>query len=251
MKVLNFIAMLFLILTVGCKKDDGPVSQVDSSADVIVPLAVGNQWTYIDSIYTVSGTFEKVDTIKLGITGKRTVIYEGKSTDVFYWNWYTDNKPDTTVWLCRNEAGGCFGYGMQYSESNYIISKTPWLKFPASVGDSWKSLGYSYNDSTRTYTADTSIYTCTSINEKLKTAKGEMESYVFNTQYSYSGQKYSLDMYFVKNIGYVGLVLKIDGVIVEKYVLLSNTTGVSTAKTAAHITGQKNGKKRHSMFNIK
>ena len=78
-----------------------------------------------------------------------------------------------------------------------------------------------------------------------------MESYVFNTQYSYSGQKYSLDMYFVKNIGYVGLVLKIDGVIVEKYVLLSNTTGVSTAKTAAHITGQKNGKKRHSMFNIK
>lgn len=248
MKYFSLIVMLFLIVFAGCKKDDSPVSQ-DTSA-VLMPLSVGNQWVYVDSIFTESGALDIVDTVTLGITGKRTVVYEGKNVEVFYWNWIYKGVADQLIWLCRNESDGLNSYGLQASESNYVLKKSQWLKFPVNVGESWKNYSFVYSDSTKTFTADTSLYTCTSVNEKVKTAKGEYECYSYLLRRVFPEGTYEIYMYMSKNVGYVGLVTKINGVIREKYSLLSTSGNNPLSKNAAQKEGNERGKREFPIFNL-
>jgi hypothetical protein len=215
---------------------------------VILPLTVGNQWIYIDSVFSAKGSFESVDTVKLGISGKTNIVYQGKNVEVFYWNWYDGNQPDEVKWLCRNEEGGCYGYGLKLANSKLVLGKSQWLKYPASAGDSWKVITYSKTDTTD-YAPDTVIYSCRSINEKFKTVKGEMECYDYYSRSTYDGQVNEQYMYFAKNIGYVGLISKIDGIIRDKYVLLSSTVSGTIAKAAPRVSGKRN--RQHFSFPLK
>jgi hypothetical protein len=248
MKYFSFIAVLFLILISGCKKDDSPVNQ-DTTA-VIMPLAVGNQWVFIDSVFNESGALALVDTATLGITGKKNVAYEGKSVEVFYWNWIYKETPDPIIWLCRNDAEGLNSYGLLASDSSYSLKKSQWIKYPAAVGDSWKNYSFVYDDSAKFFLPDTSVYSCVSTNEKIKTAKGEMECYNYNFKRIFSDGNYDLNMYFVKNVGYVGLTIKINGVVRERYFLLSTSNGNSTLKIDSQNSIKKKGKKNFSVFNM-
>lgn len=53
-------------------------------------------------------------------------------------------------------------------------------------------------------------------------------------------------MYFTKNVGYVGMIYKIDGIVRDKYVLLSSTVSGTVSgkisKYAPRVAGKRNGK---------
>lgn len=241
MKLLKVICLLFLISMIGCNKNESPVSPDNTAANagVILPLAVGNEWIYIDSVFTAAGTPESIDTVKLGISGKTNIVYQGKSVEVFYWNWYDGNQPDELKWLCRNEDGGCYSYGLQMANNKFLPGKTQWLKYPVNVGDSWEMVSYAVTDST-TYTVDTILYSCRSVTEKFKTLKGEMECHVYYSRSDAEGHKYEQFMYFAKNVGYVGFIYKVDDVINEKYTLLSYSFSGNPSKSSPCVNGKSN-----------
>lgn len=247
MKVLRIIPLLFIISLVGCSKNDNPVSSDNTHVNSgdILPLAVGNEWIYIDEYFSANGSPENTDTVKLGITGKTNITYQGKSVEVFYWNWYYGDQPDELKMLCRNEEDGCYSYGLQRGDNKLLLQKSLWLKYPVTVGDSWKMFSYAITDSSMSI-ADTVTYSCRSVNEKFNTLKGEMECYGYYSRTNdHEGHKYEQFTYFAKNVGYVGFVYKIDDVVREKYTLLSYSLSGNALKSAP-LAGRRSSRKKTS-----
>lgn len=225
MKVINSFFLLFFVLILGCKKNENPVNQNENSVDVIMSLKVGNQWTYIDSTFDQKETFVRIDTSKLGITGKTNISHNGKSYEAFYWNWIDihTNRPGDGKWLCGNEVDGLYFYGGRYLDSNFVLGRSLNAKYPVSVGDSWQNVNYSYSLLDSSFKiVDTTLITCTSVKEKINTFLGEMDCYVYHSQRTVSNYTYDTYLYFVKNVGYVGATFKTNGIIRSKKVLKAN-----------------------------
>ena len=197
--------------------------------DVIVPLAVGNYWEYIDSTF-FNDTLFVVDTAKLGITGKINIEYQGNNYDVFYWNWFNTNinppQPEPTKWLIRNQADGLWEYGM-LNDTDTLLLQNLSLKFPVNIGDTWPIMAYSITD-TNISVSDTLTMECLDIDKEYITPSGTFQCYVYKYQWvilkSYKGNfihpfnhndpiynhpytksdTFSVLGYFAPNVGLVG-----------------------------------------------
>lgn len=207
MKMFNLYFMIISIFILGCNKNDNPVNPDENNIGVIMPLTVGNQWTYIDSTFDENGFLTSVDSSKLGITGKTNIIYNGQSLEVFYWNWIDpdNNQPDDGKWLCRNETEGLYFYGGRFLDSNFVLGKTLSRKYPVNIGDTWEEINYTYSTVDSSFRiADTSLITCISVNEKFNTIIGEFECYVYNYQRTFGNENDDIYLYFAKDVGFVG-----------------------------------------------
>ena len=198
-------------------------------SDVIVPLAVGNYWEYIDSTF-YNDTLSVVDTSKLGITGEVNIEYQGNNYDVFYWNWFNTNtippQPEPNKWLIRNEADGLWEYGM-LNDTDTLLLQNLNLKFPANIGDSWPIMVYIVRD-TSISVGDTLTMKCLDTDEEYITPSGIFQCYVYQYQLGFlkspeanyilpfeeteivhnsqnvKPDTFSVLLYFAPNVGYVG-----------------------------------------------
>lgn len=204
----------------------GNLTRYDASLDVICPLYVGAAWKYIDSTFTSSGVFSSRDSSMLAIIGKNTISYQSQNLEMFFWNWINlrTYKPQNYSWLVRNENDGLVFYGGYFRTQSTILGRALNIKYPVSINDSWNSPRHVFYPSDSTFkVADTTKMICISTNQIFITPAGSMNCYVYTYQrkYTKSGQAMTDDncVYYVRNKGYVGMVVKTNGIMVFKKVL--------------------------------
>ena len=121
--ILSCVLLASIFLTAGCTKDDNPVNQNDSSS-VLMPLNVGNQWTYQNTMVDSSGVVRFSSTIIYKIF-RDTLIQNEK--------WYLYGTNTTPSAWMANRADGLW---IMPAPGNISQSRV-WYKYPANVNDSW------------------------------------------------------------------------------------------------------------------
>ncbi|MGB2868591.1 MAG: hypothetical protein WBD36_09080 [Bacteroidota bacterium] len=215
-KIVMVVAVLAALW--GCKKDNNPVA--NNTPSYIIPLAVGNQWDYVDSLFNSTGGFLRVDSSSLRIVGKTTVQYQSQSQDVYYWNWLNNltKQPSASSWLTANESDGNYGIGGISSKGTFVLARTLWAKYPSNVGDSWQRANISLNGDSTFSISDTSTVTVLAVNEVFPTRTGNLTCYVYN--YQREGTV-STSVYYSIDIGYVGVIVRSNGYVTFKKTLRS------------------------------
>ena len=221
MKKLQFLSIILFLLFFFVCNSDNPTNP--SGNNLIMPLSVGNHWTYIDS--TFYDNIPKSDTSKTGIIGEMTIQHNNETHNVYFFNNYNKEtgEPDISNWLIKNEKNGIWEYGIMTSKDTLIVPNLA-IKYPVSIGDTWKryvySIGYYIEEDNQVI--DTLDVKCISANEELKTFSGIYNCYVYHycTPTASSADIY---LYFSENIGQVGMIIKgkENGKITFKRLLLS------------------------------
>jgi len=208
-----------------------------SNNSVIIPLKVGNYWEFIDSSFNNS-VFTYSDTSRLTISGSQTISFNGTNYQVFLWTW---NIPyfQNSSYFVSNESNGLYIYGGTNGHRDFVLSKSLSNKFPVNAGELWyhSELGYKGIDSS-IYIIDTVQVQCISINSAFNSKKGIINCYSYQfirtiprslrpILAELSGFKDTGDFstvnttYFNPNIGYIGSIQTINGIITFKKTLLS------------------------------
>lgn len=197
--------------------------EVSTNIATMQPLGVGYYWNFVDSTFSSSGVLTKVDSSRLGITGKSIYSYKGEQLELFWWNWYDKalKAYTSSKWLSKNDETGCLFYGGVTSDSVYIFGKSLNIKYPVSLNESWERRTYTYHTAsskTSFYISDTLSVICKAVDEKFTTSIGQLNCNVY--EYRRKDQ-HIIDLYYSLNIGYVGLIDRLNGVILSKKTILS------------------------------
>jgi len=143
-KILNggfmkfLVLLLFLLLTIGCSNSSGPTPE----PNIIWNLQVGNNWTFLDSIFTINGV--QVESAYTEIIKQININYQGEDITLscLHEESIDDNSNNRTDIsdLYKNETEGLFHYGKLYESGDsvyYEISKNLLFKYPVEVGEIW------------------------------------------------------------------------------------------------------------------
>ena len=227
--------------------------------DVILPLAIGNYWEFIDSTFS-NDTLFVVDTSKVGITGKLDIEYQGNNYEVFYWNWFDMNtnppQPVPRKWLIRNEPDGLWEYGM-LNDTDTLLLQNLTMKFPANIGDSWPIMAYIITD-TSISVGDTLMMECIDTDQEYITQSGTFQCYVYRYEWIflksykanfvypsefiesiYNSQNTKSDTfrvlsYFAPNVGFVGKEYRLGSFKTKSYLISYElVTNVKTAENSS------------------
>jgi len=212
----------------------------DDPKDVIVPLAAGNYWVYIDSIFSMNGFY--VDTSRLVITGSTKIYFENQILDVFFWNWIDPETgaPQCSKWLNRNELEGLWDYGV-IGKTDTLLAKVLEIMYPITIGQSWKTVMLYENFTI----SDTIELTCIGTDLPFFTPKKVLNCYVYHYNVPLHLKKdfnklssthsltfpflksdraqmdgHEMFLYFVPNLGFAGYIETIHGFPVWKKALL-------------------------------
>jgi hypothetical protein len=227
--VIPLVALLF-----ACAKKEEPLPAASTG---LVPLKVGNSWTYIDSTFNSNG-FGSSDTSLLKITGSKTITWQGKPYLVFLWTWVNPIFPQYSF-FAGNESDGLYFFGGTNGHTDYVIAKSLFGKFPVTEGESWmyERIGYGLHDSSF-YVDDTLPVQCISVGFPFKTAAGTVSSFVYRETDTgpvmlsplrtglagftdATGSTMQTHNYFNPAIGFVGMVKTFNGELRFRKTLLS------------------------------
>lgn len=247
------IRLAVLLMAVGtvlfsnsmCSKKETPTGASSSSyINVICPLKVGNYWVYADSSFDSTGAVMYDDSSKVGLGGSVTIHANGKDYLAYLWSWYWDVtdtlSPSQSGFPMINMSDGIHNIGLD----DTVFVNELWVKYPCVIGNSWTSIYSIYYhpyDSSYSLYADSSTYECISTNQQFICGLGSIRSYVYHSQYSYKSilknknnnswgffgalnntMQYDIkstidfDIYFAPNIGYLGYLIKENGVVLAK-----------------------------------
>ncbi len=200
---------------------------------VIMPLKVGNYWTYVDSSFDDAGVFIEADTSTLGITAKKTIEFGGLSYEVYLWTWISYGTDHS--WLAWNGDGGLYIFGGTSPKGDYVLAKSLSIKYPADVNDQWEEYNVSYSSMDSTFwISDTSITTCSSQDAVLVSPMGNLTCYAYTYSEDFGMDKIvhssilghsrlskpkaltTVTLYYVPDVGYVGLTDETNGIITFK-----------------------------------
>lgn len=171
---------------------------------VIMPLAVGNRWTYVDSTFNYWKDPVWVYTNTWEIIGNQKIMYENDSIDVFVCRQTWRNENISTLFL-RNEVDGLCIYG-ECGLGTY--SKGYWVRYPTKVEDIWSDLPCSIISSMR----------CISVDTRFATPLGTFQSLVVFHESPWWQDEHR--QYYAPNIGRVGTEYAAD-LLFSKEVLVS------------------------------
>lgn len=243
-KIPFFLTIISLFVSLlSCKKEN----EHAGTPALIQPLGIGYFWEYVDSTFTDKGVFTRVDTSKLGITGRIEVEYEGENLQLYLWNWFdhTNNEYQGNKWLCNNDKEGFCFYGGESGDHNFIFKRSLNKKYPVKADESWDVINYVFgkkNDSLYCYINDTLSYTCKSINETFLTKKGPVKCFKYQQILDSNGTIEEVNIYNSLNIGYVGLIRVRNGITIYKKSLLSYSLKDSPESPKSGIQGIESNK---------
>lgn len=236
MKKLLFFFSFLIVASCDDQTDDA------ASGSVIMPLKVGNYWTFVDSSFDDVGAFIEADTSTLSITGKKTIEYGGASYEVFLWTWITYGSDHS--WLMGNGDGGLYLFGGTSPKGDYILTKSLSIKYPAETGDEWEEYNVMYSSLDSSFSiSDTSLTSCTSTDAVLPSPLADFICYRYEYSETFDVSKVMLNaavgsgnqnagfgknratttvkLYYAPGIGYVGLVDEMDGIITYKKTIIA------------------------------
>lgn len=170
------------------------------SSNVVLPLAVGNQWSYETTI-TQEGKAPETWKFYRTITAKQRVFYQGKSLEVYLLRDTSDPEGRVTRFemLLRNEPDGLYRYGEGLFGGGLrkegTMDKQLLVKFPGAVGDVWRVEHGDYHHRL--------IYLST--NADFTTPAGSFQCLIFRSGDTETLSWYT-DDYYAPNIGWIGSI---------------------------------------------
>lgn len=198
--------LVWLISLSGC--GHGPTDP--SATERLVPLSVGNRWSYL--IYDAGfpgppDTIEQVITRRINLDNGRSVF--GRVTSAAT---RSDSQVAGTTWLYRNSDDGLHSCGGIVGSDTLLLDFL-YLKYPVKAGDSWQVpvLAYDYSKGRFLSSDSASDYTCSGTSEEFPTPIGSYRCLVFHWK-----EKPEEDVqdywehyaYFTPGIGMIGEVVK-------------------------------------------
>ncbi|GEM_PF-5381155 len=199
--------LLISFLFFGC--DDEPVSP-EEIAGRIQPLAVGNEWHFIDSIYK-SGTVSTGETI-IKVSAKSVLSGE----EVFNWQVFGGNQLLRTN-LVNTGVNGLWHYG-EIIGSDSLFIKKQWAKYPVQIGESFTEPRFTYDDINHSFSqTDTWTWTCINKDYIITLQDGtKIKCIVFKTVDKTGSE---VNILYSENIGYAGWITIVNGEVVFKETL--------------------------------
>lgn len=189
MKVNQFIFLLsILIILSGCKDDvpNGPEKPDAPFSDGLMPLKVGNQWTYREYVldgetgeikYELPGSFH-LDLISEYLKGK----YKGEEYEGLCWDTqYVGSGQESIVkWVYINKPDGLYQVG-GLAKTDTSINNILHYKYPVKKGESWlvPRLFYEPNWYLQFFIDDSIRYECTDTAAVFHTPLGDIKCYVY------------------------------------------------------------------------
>lgn len=160
---------IFLLSVFACDSTDSDVQ--------IVPLQIGNSWTYVNTQLDIDGNIRH-DTITYNIITKEHVISDGRETTVFV---ETSSYNAGLQRLWTNGAKGYYRVGMRALDDSIIHPKSLFYKYPVSVGEVWVYQVYDLISANPTQPLDSIYWTCTSVDTIVSTPLGMMKAISYRT----------------------------------------------------------------------
>ncbi len=123
--LLIYLSIIVLLMIDGCKKNDNPVDNGGAvQATELMPLKIGNQWTYRNISYDTSGNVQHIDTSMFKIVRDTTIQSE---------KWYFIGRDSTAIELLTNRSDGLWYMRVSIAPQAAIL----FAKYPANVNDTW------------------------------------------------------------------------------------------------------------------
>jgi len=183
------ISILVGSMFIGCSDD--PADNSEPPDSVILPLAVGNYWTFEDISFNASGDTTGVDTTTLSIDS--TAVISGRT--VYYWRWDIasyENYAD----LMANIDDGLYRFGTASSgEIDEAEEPELILIYPGSEGDTFIAFG---EDFTITSTSSEQIVPAGTFICYEYTYSGDNKQY-FAPDYGFIAREKFIGEYLIEN----------------------------------------------------
>jgi hypothetical protein len=222
----SFLALLlFSVLSIPACNNSNPVNSEESPPGVLVPLKVGNYWTYELSYYINGQPNGLTDTFTVRIVADTNLTYEGithKATvrEILH------NKSNTVSeakWFESNGDDGLYNLG-GFSEEDTLLTKFLELKYPVNVGESWEVPRLVYHLGLRKFMfTDTLTYTCVAKDSLFETFNKSFNCYVFHYKKEIPEDDVSgledFYLFYAPGIGLVGLERKFENYLLDKLTL--------------------------------
>ena len=196
---IDLLAATIVVLS-GC--DRNIIETQTALSQVVLPLAVGNQWSY-ETVITQEGKAPETWRFYHTITARQEIFYEGKSVEVYLLEKTSDSEGRVKLFemLLRNEPDGLYRYGEGLFGGGLSKSgkmeKQLLVKFPGEVGEAWK---VDHGDYHHRF-----IYLST--NTELITPAGRFQCFVFRSGDTETSSWYT-DDYYAPNLGWIGSIAK-------------------------------------------
>lgn len=169
--LLYVTAMTLVFVIQSCK--DNTVGPIDSGE--IWPLKPGNVW-----FYRVEHPTWIKDTLKMEITGTLQISYGGQTYTAMKMAFYGINEPlPEYQWLYWSGSDGVYLMGGVSPTDTFVVKELE-LKYPATVGDTWRYRSVAYSLSrAKFYIRDTLTYSLAAKDVSLETPAGNFKCYVY------------------------------------------------------------------------
>ena len=119
------------IAMLNCSDEDSPV-EITPGKQAILPLKVGNTWTYVDSVY-LSGSQPGAYNSTMTVTGQTTVTIDTTHYDVFELMMFDSLYMESTVLYMQNDALGLWNYGVACL-TDTLMAPIFYAQYPVSIG---------------------------------------------------------------------------------------------------------------------
>jgi len=187
-KLFAFLLICLILFAFGCSNDDeNPVTNGNSTpVKYIIPMAVGNQWTGVDTVFNDDGSHNSHFLHQYRFY---------KDTSVLGSNWHLMEisripQVDTSADLYQSGTDG--SVWLLYDYASGPTQGTLWLKHPAAVGEQYMT-GVTGDDSVTVTHIDTSI----------TVPDSTFSCYRYKIVYYDSGDRHEDYYYMAPDIGYV------------------------------------------------
>lgn len=187
--ILNIIFIITITIILFCCSNKS-TKPSDEYKNVIMPLSIGNSWTYV-----VEHNWETYYR-KVVITEKTNINYCNENIEVFVLSWYTyENKSwiaDSIYYYYKNEIDGLYNYTPNRKE---LIAK-----YPVEVDENWEVPEIITQDSIPLFIPPI-CFQCISDSEEITTIAGDFDCIEYE-EYSmgYLAPQY---LYYCPDIGLI------------------------------------------------
>jgi hypothetical protein len=170
--LLGALALIGLsLLLAGCDSaGDEPLWQPEPH---LVPLAVGNSWTF-----ERSDDIGNLDTFRIEITSTREIEADGKRRTVYEQSFTLGGTSAPYRWYVGNEPDGYYLYG-GWSEAGDTTARESFWRYPVRKGDRYAGRAFGYNPERGVYAADVREWTVLAVDTLIDVRGQPMRANVY------------------------------------------------------------------------
>ncbi len=210
------IAWILLVLTtivmIDCSDEDS-VLESTPSKQVIMPLATGNTWTYVDSVWWGSNTPYELQST-LVVTGQTSVTIDTTVYDVYTMSLQDPIFMLTTELYLRNEADGLWQLGVKCPNSTEL-QRSMYFMYPGTTGDVWIKNWIVCSGGDPSSNGMDSV-TVMSTNHAVDTPLGLFSCYRYLEQYDTPFGRFEIEQFVAPDVGIIATNMAVMGFIIKR-----------------------------------